>query len=92
MFVIPKKGGGWRPIINLKHLNKTYLVPLHFWMDTLRDVASLLCPGDWTASMDLKDAYFHVPIDRRFHRHLRFGWQGKLYQYRVLPFGLWLAP
>ena len=27
MFVVPKKDEGWRPIINLKRLNKSYLVP-----------------------------------------------------------------
>ena len=89
MFVV-LKDGGWGPIINLKRLN-TYLVPLHFWMDTPRNVALLLRPGNWTALIDLKDTYFHVPVDCRFHRLLRFGWQGKLYQYRVFPFGLCLA-
>ena len=71
IFVIPKKDGGWRPIINLKWLNKTFLDPPHFRMDTVMDAASLLCPGDWAASIDLKDAYFHVSVNRRF---LCFGW------------------
>ena len=61
MFVVPKKDGGWRPI-NLKWLNRTFLDASHFRMDTVRDAAALLCPGDWAASVDLKDAYFHIPI------------------------------
>jgi len=84
MFVVTKKDGGWRPIINLKFFNKTYMVPPRFRRDTPRDVAALIRPGDWAASIDLKDAYFHVPVHHRFHR--------LLYQYRVLPFGLCLAP
>ena len=92
IFVVPKKDGGWRPIINLKWLNKTFLDPPHFRMDTALDAAALLHPGDWTASIDLKDAYFHVPVNRRFRRFLRFGWRGRLYEYLVLPFGLCLAP
>ena len=92
IFVVPKKDGGWRPIINLKWLNKTFLDPPHFRMDTVSDAASLLRPGDWTASIDLKDAYFHVFVNRRFRRFLRFGWRGRLYEYLVLPFGLCLAP
>jgi len=32
MFAVPKKDGGWRPIINLKHLN-AYLHVSHFKME-----------------------------------------------------------
>ena len=92
MFVVPKKDGGWRPIINLKWLNKRYMVPPHFRMDMPSDVASLLRLGDWAATIDLKDAYFHLPIHHRFRRFLRFGWRGKIYEYLVLPFGLCVAP
>ena len=73
VFVEPKKDGGWRPILNLKQL-KTFLISPPFRMDTARDVALLLRPGDWTASIDLKDAFFHIPVNRRFRRLLRFGW------------------
>ena len=55
VFVVPKEDGGWRPILNLKRLNKTFLISPPFRMDTAKDVASLLRPGDWTASIDLKD-------------------------------------
>ena len=92
LFLVTKKDGGWRPIINLKSLNKAYLSPPKFRMDTTKDVALLLRPGDWAASIDLKDAYFHISINRRFRRFLRFGWRKKIYQFRVLPFGLCLAP
>ena len=92
LFVVPKKDGGFRPIINLKLLNKQYLDPPYFRMDTAKDVGLLLQEGDWAASIDLRDAYFHVPISRRFRRFLRFGWRKRLYQFRVLPFGLCTAP
>ena len=92
LFVVPKKDGGWRPIINLKWLNQTFLDPPHFRMDTVLDVALLLRHGDWAASIDLKDAYFHISVNRRFRRFLRFGWRGLLYEYLVLPFGLCIAP
>ena len=92
VFVVPKKDGGWRPILNIKRLNKKYLVSPPFKMDTVREVSSLLREGDWMASIDLKDTYFHIPVARRFRRFLRFGWRGKLYQYLVIPFGLCVAP
>ena len=91
VFCVPKPVG-WRPIINLKRLNADFMTCPHFRMDTTKDVAAILRPGDWAASINLKDAYFHVPINRRFRRFLRFGWKGKLYQFLVLPFGLCSAP
>lgn len=44
------------------------------------------------ASLDLKDAYFLVAIHSTYKKFLRFRWQGKLYEFNVLPFGLSTAP
>lgn len=48
--------------------------------------------GVWLASMDLKDAYLHVPIAEEFHHYLRFLIQDQHLQFVVTPFGLSLAP
>ncbi len=48
--------------------------------------------GDWFVTIDLKDAYFHIQVVQRHRRFLRFTFGGKAYQYKVLPFGLALAP
>ena len=92
MFLVPKKNGGWRPILNLKRLNANYLSAPHFRMDTVSDVRLLIQKDDWAVSIDLKDAYQHISIVPRFRKYLRFGWKGKLYQFLVLPFGLSTAP
>ena len=91
LFLVPKPVG-WRPIINLKRLNADFIETPHFRMDTTKDVANLLQPGDWAATIDLKDAYFHVPIGKRSRKFLRFGWRGRWYEFPVLPFGLSPAP
>ncbi len=44
------------------------------------------------AAIDLKDAYFHVSILPRHRPFLRFAFEGRAWQYRVLPFGLSLSP
>ncbi len=49
-------------------------------------------PRDWFAAIDLKDAYFHVSILPRHRPFLRFAFEGRAYQYKVLPFGLALSP
>ena len=43
-------------------------------------------------SLDLKDAYFSLPIAKSSRKYLRFLWQGQLYEYQCLCFGLSLAP
>ena len=44
------------------------------------------------ASIDLKDAYYSVPIDEQNIKFLRFMWDGQLWQVDFLPNGLALAP
>ena len=95
-FLCPKKDGSLRPILNLKKFNK-YLVKEKFRMETLSDVLASLEQDDWLISVDLKDAYLHVPIHASFHKYLRFAYvndQGltEVYQWVVLPFGLTSSP
>ena len=72
MFCVPKPGTNqWRPIINLKPLNK-YIHKENFKMDTLKDVRCLLQPGDYGATVDLTDAYFHIRIHKKSRKYLRF--------------------
>jgi len=91
LFLVPKKGGKWRPVIDLKALNRTIDIP-SFRMETPESIRALMRPGDWTVSIDLSDAYFHIPIRPRFRRFLTFCHRGKLWQFRALPFGLSTAP
>jgi len=57
MFIVPKKDGGQRPVINLKHLKK-FVKSEHFKMEGLHTVKALLRRSDWMAKVDLKDAFF----------------------------------
>ncbi len=63
-----------------------------FRMITLKQIFSQICPGDWFMSLDLKDAYFIIQVDPHHRRFLRFAFEGVAYQYKVLKFGLSLAP
>ncbi|KAK9969751.1 hypothetical protein ABG768_027900, partial [Culter alburnus] len=90
-FIVPKKSGGLRPILDLRVLNRS-LHKLPFKMLTQKRIFECIRPRDWFAAIDLKDAYFHVSILPRHRPFLRFMFEGRAYQYRVLPFGLALSP
>ncbi len=90
-FVVPKRDGGLRPILDLRPINKA-LCKRPFRMITLKQILAQIRPGDWFASVDLKDVYFHIQIAPHHRRFLRFAFEGTEYQYSVLPFGLALAP
>lgn len=91
IFIRPKKDGGHRLILNLKKLN-AYVEYHHFKMDTLRSAIRLTKPNCYMASVDLRDAYYSIPIDEEYQKFLRFQWKGKLFQFTCLPNGLSSAP
>ena len=97
LFVIPKKLGRLRPIINLKPLNQFhfflfFILFEHFKMEGIETLREIVRPGDVMVSLDLKDAYLAVPIAPSHQKYLRFIWRGVHYQFTCLPFGLGPAP
>ncbi|VDI29195.1 Hypothetical predicted protein [Mytilus galloprovincialis] len=61
-------------------------------METNRSIRASILPGMWTTSLDLSDAYFHIPISKTYRKYLRFVWNNKVFQFKALPFGLSTAP
>ena len=91
LFTIPKKTGELRPVLNLRALNQ-FLPSKHFKMETIQHVCQLINPGDYLTSIDLRDAFLHVPMHQSSRKFLQFRWRDRLHQFKVLPFGLSLAP
>ena len=91
LFLVPKRDGTSRPVINLKGLNG-FLQYTHFKMEGIHLLRDLVQPGDWLGKVDLKDAYFVVPIWKGHRKYLRFLWKETLLEFACLPFGLALAP
>ena len=87
MFVVPKHTGGLCPILNQKCFNRYMHIP-SFEMPTLKNVWQLIQQGDFAFSIDLQDAYFHIPIVKHHHCFLHFVWHNVLYEWKVLPLGL----
>jgi hypothetical protein len=61
-------------------------------METLKSICHSLKPNDFLTSIDLRDAFLHVPIHPQSQKYLQFVWRGKKFQFRTLPFGLSLSP
>ena len=91
LFLVQKASGAWRPVLDVSKLNK-YVTKTKFSMETIQSVLSSIQQGDWMISMDMKDAYFHVPIHQASRPYLRFMFNRKVYQFKALCFGLSTAP
>ncbi|CAJ0930062.1 unnamed protein product, partial [Ranitomeya imitator] len=91
LFVVPKKDGKVRPILDLKLLNRRVRLR-HFRMESLRSVIASMEAQEFLCSIDIQDAYLHVPIFPEHHRFLRFAVQQDHFQFVALPFGLATAP
>ena len=82
IFVLPKKDGTYRVILNLKNLNK-HVEYNHFKMDML---TRFMRPSCYMASIDLKEAYCSVPIAKEHQQYLKFKWAHTLFQFTCLSF------
>ncbi|CAJ0964903.1 unnamed protein product [Ranitomeya imitator] len=90
LFIVPKKDGTVQPILDPKLLNKSIRVQ-RFRMESLRSVIVSMEKGEFLASIDIQDAYLHIPIFPSHQRLLRFAVQEQHFQFVALPFGLTTA-
>ncbi|KAL6467752.1 hypothetical protein MHYP_G00234290 [Metynnis hypsauchen] len=90
-FVVPKKEGSPRPILDLRVLNR-HLRKYTFRMLTHKVLCRSIRQRDWFVTIDLSDAYFHIDIYPAHRKFLRFAFEGTAYEYQTVPFGLSLAP
>ena len=91
LFLVEKASGGWRPVIDLSHLNE-FVQLTRFKMETVASVLLSVREGDFLASLDLKDAYFQILIHQSSRKLLKFTSEVTVYQFRALCFGLSTAP
>ena len=91
IFITPKKDGSSRVIFNLKGLNE-FVSYHHFKMDTLETAIKLMRPGCFMTSIDLKDAYYSIPVAPECQKYLKFIWKDTLYCFTCLPMGLTSSP
>ena len=71
LFTKAKKNGKLRPVIDLSTLNLLLVVPT-FRMETVEVISKNITEVLWTCSVDIKNAYFHVPMHWEYHTYLAF--------------------
>ena len=92
LFSVPKKGTDKRRVIlDLSRLNLQIPCP-SFKMVSVKEVRRCIPPNAWLTSIDLKDAYWHVPIAPQFRKFLAFALPEGTFAFQAMPFGLNIAP
>ena len=61
-------------------------------METAEIIRNSNTKGEWVVSIDMKDAYFYIPIHKESHHLLPFHVDGQTYQFKALPFRLATTP
>ena len=90
IFLVPKKNGKLRLIIDLSLLNR-YIKKQAFKMETVKSVRQAMRLNDWAVSIDLTDAYLQVQIHHQSRKYLRFAHEDQVYHFLALPFGMSLS-
>ena len=85
LFLIPKPHHRWRPVIDRHSRLNTFLHVEKFKMETPESIRTSLIPGEWVSSIDLSDAYLHIPIHPNSRKYLRFCYKSRVFQFTPLP-------
>lgn len=63
-----------------------------FKMEHVQVALSLVQPGDMLFAIDMQAGYHQLPLKPFMKQFMCFEWQGRVYRWEVLPFGLATAP
>ena len=91
IFMRLKKNGKKRPIIDLSILNLQLDFPM-LKRETVAVIAKSISTGRWACSIDIQDAYFHVPMNLGVPQISGFQNRKQNCVFQSLPFGLSPAP
>jgi ribonuclease HI len=90
-FIVPKKTGGDRKILDCSILND-FLKDRSFRMEDAVVVCQLAQINDWATTVDISSAYLHVAVEEDLQPFLSFEFMNQFYCYVSMPFGLKCAP
>lgn len=91
IFLVPKPDGSHRFILNLKKLDE-FVKFEHFKLEDHKTAKGLINSRCFMAKIDLRDAYYIIPMAETDKKFLRFLFNDKLFEFNCLLFGLTSAP
>lgn len=75
-----------RLVMDFTGINK-HCINMSCKYEGLKDLRYLLQKGDWMFSLDLTDAYWHIPVAVQHRKYLTFNVDGRILQCSAIPFG-----
>ena len=90
-FMVPKKDGGFRLVVDLRHLNK-HTTKLSTTYETLKNFLPALCPQQWLVAWDIRDAFHHLRVENRAVSYFQFQVNSELFEALGLTFGWTNSP
>ena len=88
---VPKPGKKWRLVINSRKVN-SYIECDKFTQEGIESVSEQIQEGDRLISIDLKNGFHHVKVQKQFRKYLGITWKGKYYFWCILALGIKSAP
>ena len=85
-FLIPKKDGGYRLCVDLRHLN-AHCIGWHTKYETMAQFLPMPQPGMWMINFDVKDAFHHLKLEEKFIKYVAFTINGETFEAPGLSFG-----
>ena len=91
MFLVPKKDGGWRLVVDLRHVNE-HCRQLVCRYESLQNVRRLARPEDWMISWDVADGFYHLAVRPAERCFFTFRLGARLLSCACLPMGWSASP
>ncbi len=88
---VPKKGGKFRLIVDLRRINQACHAP-KFQYEDINNVIDYIQPHDLLITVDIKNGYHHIPVALEHQQFLGISFRGRYFVWQVLPFGLNASP
>lgn len=92
LHVIIKTGKKPRLVIDLSRNLNSHLQLDHFQYSSVDDAVDAAYPDCWFGKLDLTNCFLSFPLHPSVRQYFCFRFDGKLYQFTHMPFGLSTAP